>query len=243
MRELIQPQARSQILTIIPAYNEEACIADVVHDVRQSGYVDVLVVDDGSSDLTAIEADRAGAYILQLPFNLGIGGAVQAGFKFALEMGYEYVIRLDGDGQHKIEESAKLLRMVQVGEADVAIGSRFFPNQHTYTPSLSRKIGIRWFAILVSLLTGTPAYDPTSGMQALNRRALRFLAVNYPQDYPEVEARILMHKAHLHIIEVPVNMEPRKTGQSSITLFRAIYYVLKVSLATLITKVRQISYQ
>ena len=229
----------SQVLVIIPAYNEEACIGDVVRNVRDSGFTNVLVIDDGSPDRTASEARKAGAFVLTLTYNLGIGGAVQAGLKFALEMGYQYVVRLDGDGQHQVEEAIKLLHRVQSGEADVAVGSRFFPGQHTYRPPLSRAIGIRWFATLISLITRRPAYDTTSGMQAMNRTALTVLARNYPQDYPEVEARVLLHKAKLQVIEVPVHMRPRAAGLSSITMLRAVYYVFKVSLATLIAAMRQ----
>jgi len=229
----------SQVLVIIPAYNEEACIGDVVRNVRESGLTNVLVVDDGSADRTAAEARKAGAYAMSLTYNLGIGGAVQAGLKFALEMGYQYVVRLDGDGQHQVEEALKLLRLVQSGDADVAVGSRFFPGQHTYRPPLSRAIGIRWFATLISLITRRPAYDTTSGMQAINRAALTILANNYPQDYPEVEARVLLHKARLTVLEVPVHMRPRAAGMSSITMFGAVYYVFKVSLATLIAAMRQ----
>jgi hypothetical protein len=170
---------------------------------------------------------------------LGIGGAVQAGLMFAVDMGYSYVIRLDGDGQHRIEEASKLLRFVQEGKVDVAIGSRFLPGQHTYTPPFSRAMGIRWFAAMISSITGKPAYDTTSGMQVLNRRALTILSANYPQDYPEVEARILMHKVGMRVEEISVKMEPRVTGMSSITYLRAIYYLFKVSLATLIAALRR----
>lgn len=239
MKAFVWPHVPSSVLVIIPAHNEEACIADVVRDVRQSGLADVVVIDDGSTDHTASEADKAGAYVLRLPYNLGIGGAVQTGLKFALEMGYSYVVRLDGDGQHKMAEANKLLQIVRAGKADIAIGSRFLPGQHTYTPPLPRAIGIRWFAAMLSLITREPAYDTTSGMQALNERAFTILATNYPQDYPEVETRVLMYKAKLRVVEIPVNMEPRAAGKSTITYLRAIYYVFKVSLATLIAALRK----
>jgi len=239
MKAFVWPDKRSDTLAIIPAYNEEACVGDVVRDVRRSGLRHVVVVNDGSLDDTAAEARAAGAHVLSLPYNLGIGGAVQAGLKFAVDRGYLYVVRLDGDGQHNVEEIDKLLEVVCDGKVDVAIGSRFFPGQHTYRPSFSRTIGIRWFAAMISWITGEPAYDTTSGMQALNRRAVTVLAANYPQDYPEVETRILLYKAGLRVIEVPVTMNQRAAGTSSITLTRAIYYVLKVSLATLIATLRQ----
>jgi len=229
----------SPALVIIPAYNEEANIANVIRDAQQLGYADVLVIDDGSLDRTASSALRVGAYILHLPFNLGIGGAVQAGLKFAAEMGYAYAVRIDGDGQHNMEEAKKLIQVVREGKADVAIGSRFFPGQQTYRPPLGRAMGIRWFAILISLITKETAFDTTSGMQAMNRSAIKLLAMNYPQDYPEVEARVLMRKANLRVIEIPVKMRPRAAGVSSITYLRSIYYMFKVSLSTVIAAVRQ----
>lgn len=230
----------SGTVVIIPAYNEEACVGDVVRRVRSRGYRDVVVIDDGSTDSTAAEAESAGAYVLSLPYNLGIGGAVQAGLKFAFQMGYQQVVRVDADGQHDIVEATRLLEAVRGGDVDVAIGSRFMPGYQTYVPPPSRALGIRWFAWLVSRITRTRVYDTTSGMQALNRRALAILAKHYPQDYPEVEARVLLHKTRLRVTEVPVSMAPRAGGMSSITYLRAIYYVFKVSLATLIAAVRQV---
>jgi glycosyltransferase involved in cell wall biosynthesis len=243
LEAFVLPYVPSSVLIIIPAYNEEACVADVVRRVRESGFPRVLVVDDGSSDRTAAEASSAGASVLSLPYNLGIGGAVQAAIKFALQAGYSCAVRIDSDGQHDIQEAQKLLRAVQDGEADVAIGSRFIPGYQTYIPPLSRSLGIRWFAALVSWIIGTPVYDTTSGMQAMNRRALTVLAENYPQDYPEVEARILLSRAGLRVVEIPVHMAPRAAGMSSITYMRAVYYMLKVTLATLVAALRQVPRQ
>jgi glycosyltransferase involved in cell wall biosynthesis len=233
----------SSVLVIIPAYNEDKSIASVVDDARHyipSG--DILVIDDGSSDDTASQARRSGAYVLSLPYNLGIGGAVQTGFKFADKMGYSFVIRVDGDGQHNVADAPRLLDLVQRDEADVVIGSRFCPGFVTYRPPLARKLGIRMFSLLVSCITGQPVYDPTSGMQCLNRRAFHILARHYPQDYPEVESRVVLHKARLRVVETPVYMRPRATGMSSISYLRAIYYMIKVTLATLIAALRQEPY-
>ncbi len=233
------------VLVIIPAYNEAKNIGAVISDVRQHApcaaedSADILVIDDGSTDVTATVARRSGAYVLSLPYNLGIGGAVQAGFKFAVKMGYSYVVRVDGDGQHSAAHIPRLLGMVQRDEADVVIGSRFCPGSITYCPPLARKLGIRFFSLLASLITGQSVYDPTSGMQCLNKRALQVLAGQYPQDYPEVEARVLLHKARLRVVEVPARMRPRAAGNSSITNLRSIYYMLKVTLATLIAALRQ----
>ncbi|RLC86187.1 MAG: glycosyltransferase family 2 protein [Chloroflexi bacterium] len=233
-------EGESSVLVIIPAYNEARNIGTVVTDVRHyAPFADILVIDDGSTDSTAAVAHRSGAYVLSLPYNLGIGGAVQAGFKFAVRRGYSYVVRVDGDGQHNAAYILRLLALVQQGKADVAIGSRFCPGLVTYRPPLARRLGIRFFSFLVSFITRQPVYDPTSGMQCLNRRALYILAQDYPQDYPEVEARVLLHKARLRVIETPVCMRPRATGNSSITYLRSIYYMLKVTLATLIAALRQ----
>ncbi len=233
------PGTRSTVLVVIPAFNEEDSIAQVVRQVKEEGLGDVLVVDDGSADDTARAARRAGAMVLHLPYNLGIGGAVQAGFKYALEAGYSYVARMDGDGQHDAGEVRNLLQVVRKGTADVAIGSRFLPGERTYIPSRGRALGIRWFAAIVSWITGEPVSDPTSGMQAFNRRACEIFAREYPQDYPEVEARIKLHRAGLRVVEVPARMNPRASGVSSITNPRAVYYAFKVSLATLLAALRK----
>lgn len=234
---------RDQILAIVPAFNEEGSIDAVVTEIQNLGICDVLVIDDGSIDRTAIIVEQKGALVLRLPFNLGIGGAVQAGLKYALELDYAYVIRMDGDGQHWVEDVDKLLQVVKLGKADVAIGSRFIPGHQTYTPPWNRGIGIRWFAALISMITHKPAYDTTSGMQSFNRRAIRILAESYPQDYPEVEARVLLHKTGLRVLEIPVRMKSRSTGISSINYHQAIYYMLKVTLATFLAALRQAPHQ
>jgi glycosyltransferase involved in cell wall biosynthesis len=239
MNSVIAPH-RHKVLIIIPAYNEEGSIADVVDQIRRCNIGDVMVIDDGSDDRTVSIARRAGALVLRLPYNLGIGGAVQAGFKYAVEANYPYVIRMDGDGQHRIEEANKLLQAVQLGKADIAIGSRFLKDQQTYRPPRVRRLGIHWFAFMITLVTGEQATDTTSGMQALNQKAVKALAEYYPQDYPEVEARVVLHKSGFKTIEVPVKMQHRTSGISSITILRSIYYTIKVTLAILLTAFREI---
>ncbi len=174
-----------------------------------------------------------------LPFNLGIGGAVQTGFRYALELGYERAVRLDGDGQHDPAELSKLLAPLERGEADVVTGSRFANGGDEYRPPLGRRIGITWFARLVSLLTRQRVTDTTSGFQALNRRGIELFARDYPSDYPEVEATVLVHKTGLRLVEVPVSMREREHGSSSITFVRSVYYMLKVTLALLVAMVRR----
>ena len=171
---------------------------------------------------------------MKLPFNLGIGGAVQTGFKYALEHGYDTVIRLDGDGQHDPQEIPQLLAPLARGEADVVVGSRFADGNGDYRPPFARRAGIRWFARLVSLLTGQKLTDTTSGFQAVNARAVRLFAADYPHDYPEVEAAVMVVRHKLRILEVPARMRDRETGESSITALRSLYYAIKVTLALLV---------
>ncbi|HZW04284.1 MAG TPA: glycosyltransferase family 2 protein [Anaerolineaceae bacterium] len=239
MNEVPWIRRGSQVLVIVPGFNEEGNISRVIEQIRAQDLGEVLVIDDGSKDRTASAAQEAGAMVLRLPFNLGIGGAVQAGLKFAADAGYAYVLRLDGDGQHRADEAGKLLQLVMAGEADVAVGSRFLPAQHTYRPPMVRRIGIIWFSALVSLITRHKIYDATSGMQAYNRRAVVMLADDYPQDFPEVESRILMHKLNLRTVEITARMEPRTVGHSSITWIKSIYYIFKVSLGTFLGALRK----
>ena len=177
--------------------------------------------------------------MVSLPYNIGIGGAVQTGFKYALERGYETAVRLDGDGQHDPGELAKLLGPIERGEADIVTGSRFVDGAGDYRPPLARRIGIIWFARIVSLLTRQRVTDTTSGFQALNRKGIALFAGDYPNDYPEVEATVLVFKHRLRLTEVPVTMRERETGRSSITFIRSIYYVLKVTLALFMAMVRK----
>jgi len=191
---------RASCLAVVPAYNEGATVARVVAALhRDAPQVDVVVIDDGSTDATADLAERSGAKVLRMPFNVGIGGAVQTGFKYALEHGYETVIRLDGDGQHDPAQIPNLLAPLDRGEADVVVGSRFATGDGDYRPPFARRAGIRWFAHLVSLLTRQKLTDTTSGFQAVNARAIRLFAVDYPHDYPEVEAAVMVVRHRLRI--------------------------------------------
>jgi glycosyltransferase involved in cell wall biosynthesis len=237
---LRSPEAKGSLLLIIPAYNEAGCIADVVTRARATlPNADVVVIDDGSSDNTAEMAERAGAFAITHPFNLGIGGTVQTGLKFARKMGYDYVARIDGDGQHDPRELLHLLPPVQEGQVDVAIGSRFLSDKVTMKIAFTRRLGIQLFAREVSLLTGNRATDTTSGMTVLNRRAVQVLATHLPQDYPEVEGRIILHGAGLTTAEFPVHMGERLAGISSINSWRSVYYALKVSIAVLLTAMKE----
>jgi glycosyltransferase involved in cell wall biosynthesis len=229
-----------RIVAIVPAYREEAAVGGVVAEIK--GYdpsIDVVVVDDGSPDGTAAAASRAGAAVVRLPFNLGIGAAVQTGFRYALERGYDTAVRLDGDGQHDPAELTKLLDVLAQGSADVVTGSRFIAGESGYRPPLARRLGITWFARLVSMLTRQRVTDTTSGFQALNRSGIALFARDYPSDYPEVEATLLVLRTKLRLVEVPVTMREREHGSSSITFLRSIYYVFKVTLALLVAMARR----
>jgi glycosyltransferase involved in cell wall biosynthesis len=229
-----------RIIAIVPALNEEGAIGGVVDEIRAQGPTfDVVVIDDGSADETAAVAAAHGAAVVRLPFNLGIGGAVQTGFKYALEHGYQLAVRLDGDGQHDPAELDKLLGPVRRGEADIVTGSRFVNGDRAYRPPLSRRMGITWFAKIVSLLTRQRVTDTTSGFQALNDRGIALFAGDYPSDYPEVEAIVLVFKHRLRLAEEPVQMRHREYGESSITFVRSIYYMLKVTLALSVAMVRK----
>jgi glycosyltransferase involved in cell wall biosynthesis len=230
-------QYRSEVLTIIPAYNEEAAIGGVIKTIRlYYPLTDILVVDDGSTDRTSSRALAAGAEVLRLPTNLGVGAAQQVALRFAAERGYSYVMRLDADGQHDADDAFRLLTEVMEGKADAAIGSRFLGSRwlgkdRNYRIPLSRKVGIRIFAALVSALIGQHITDPTSGLRCYNREIILYLSLHHPQDYPEVESIVLLHRAGFRLVELPATIHPRCAGHTSIGAGKAIYYVLRVLLA------------
>ena len=229
-----------RIVAVVPAFREEGAIGGVVAGIKAvNPAIDVVVVDDGSPDRTAAAAAEAGAAVVRLPFNLGIGAAVQTGFRYALEHDYDPAVRLDGDGQHDPNELPKLLEVLALGEADVVTGSRFVGPDRTYRPPLARRLGITWFAKLVSMLTRQRVTDTTSGFQALNRKGISLFARDYPSDYPEVEGTLLVLRTKLRLVEVPVVMKTREHGRSSITLPKSIYYLFKVTLALLIAMARR----
>jgi glycosyltransferase involved in cell wall biosynthesis len=227
------PIDRSSCLAVVPAYNEAATVGGVVAALHeQAPQLDVVVIDDGSTDGTAVLAENAGARVLRLPFNLGIGGAVQAGFKYADEHDYDFMVQVDADGQHDPGEISKLFSAI--GEADrpdMICGSRF-RTETGYIAPISRRTGIHLFAFLLSRLLRQPITDPTSGFRLYNRRAIALFARDYPHDYPEVEAVLMLHHHRLTMREVPVRMFQRGGGVSSITgSGKSFYYMVKVLLA------------
>ncbi len=228
-------QQSRRLLAVVPAYNEASAIERVVRGLQeQASSFDVLVIDDGSTDDTAARAMAAGATVVKLPFNLGIGGAVQAGFVYAAENDYGYMAQVDGDGQHDPCELAKLTgRMSSIPAVDMVSGSRFITEDYRYPAPISRRTGIHLFAFALSRILGQPISDPTSGFRLYSRRAIELFARDYPHDYPEVEAILMVHAHRLRLTEVPVRMNVRETGRSSITKPRSFYYMVKVSLALL----------
>jgi glycosyltransferase involved in cell wall biosynthesis len=230
----VDPRLRElRRVAIVPAFNEEHTIARVVDELRAfDDGLDVVVIDDASADGTARVARARGAQVLRLPFNLGIGGAVQTGFRFAFEHGYDIAVRVDGDGQHDPAQLGRVLAPVLDGDADMCVGSRFARDAEAgYQSSRSRRLGIRLLAWVVSRIVGQRVTDTTSGFQALNRNGIALFARDYPHDYPEVEATVMLFRHRLRLVEVPVEMREREAGRSSITALRSIYYMVKVLLA------------
>jgi glycosyltransferase involved in cell wall biosynthesis len=230
----VDPRLRDlRRVAIVPALNEAENIGRVIDELRAfDPGLEIVVVDDGSLDGTAHAAAAKGARVLRLPFNLGIGGAVQTGFRFAFENDFDIAVRVDGDGQHDPAQLDRVLAPVLNGEADIVVGSRFAavaPNG--YRSSRTRRVGIRLLAGVVSRIVGQRVTDTTSGFQALNREGIALFARDYPHVYPEVEATVMVFRHRLRLIEVPVEMRERGGGRSSITALRSIYYMVKVLLA------------
>jgi len=224
-----------KILAIIPAYNEADNIRAVIEDLRSFGG-DILVVNDGSTDETAAVAKSLGAQVLSHPFNLGIGGTVQSGIRYAHEHGYDMAIQFDGDGQHRADQIFKIVDLVKRGEADLVIGSRTLPGG--YKMGITRFIGSRIFHCLIRFLSGHTIEDPTSGFRCYGKKTLRLFARFYSDDYPEVESIVTAARSGLRVVEVPVLMRGRLSGHSSITRRKSAYYMLKVTLAMVVDAMR-----
>jgi glycosyltransferase involved in cell wall biosynthesis len=226
-------------LAILPAFNEAGSIGRVIAEIRafDPGFR-IVVVDDGSADDTAGEAERAGARVVRLPYNLGIGAAVQTGYQYARANGFEIAVQIDGDGQHDPHDLEQLLAPLAREEVDLVIGSRFC-GESDYRAPLARRIGIGLLAAVVSLIVRRRITDPTSGFRAVNRKGIVLFAGNYPHDYPEAEANVLVARHRLRLVEVPVTMRMRETGRSSITALRSLYYMIKVTLALFVSVFRR----
>ena len=222
------------LLVLVPAYNEQDAIARVVGEVRRVlPEVALVVVDDYSADATATLAENAGAKVLRLPHHLGLGGAVQAGYKLAYELGYEHVIRVDGDGQHDPRDIPRLFDALTDSGCQMVIGSRFLDGDGGHT-SFVRHLGVSLFRLLLRPILGKPVRDPTSGFVGVNRQALEVFTRSFPLEYPEIEALVVLQRRAFQFLEVPCRMRPRMGGRSSITAVKSIYYILHVLLGVLV---------
>ena len=222
------------ILVIVPCYNEQGAIANVVRELiavrdREAYRLDVLVVNDCSTDNSLAIVQTLPCSYLNLPVNLGIGGAMHSGYRYAYQHGYDIAVQMDGDGQHPAEELPTVLRPIFQQEADVSIGSRFI-SREGFQSSFTRRLGIKYFRWLNQLLIGKTVHDSTSGFRAFNRRTIEVVNSYYPDEYPEPESIVQFGLQGLRIKEVPVRMRNREEGVSSINTSRALYYMLKVSL-------------
>jgi len=229
-----------KILIIIPAYNEEKALPRLIAELKALPLpLDLLVVNDGSKDNTAEAARQAGAWVADLPCNLGIGGAMQTGFKYAWQEGYDVAAQVDGDGQHNPEDLLKVLEPVLREKLDLSIGSRFLSDKGGFKSTFTRRLGISFFSTLLSALTGLPVSDPTSGFRAVSKKLAGRFAEYYPVDFPEPEAIMIAHRTGSKIGEVPVSMRKRLGGISSIRYWKTVYYMLKVTLAILIDRLKK----
>jgi glycosyltransferase involved in cell wall biosynthesis len=231
-------QQKPKILVLIPAFNEEEQIATTVAEVRKEiSEAMVLVVNDGSADQTALRAAAAGAKVLTHPFNLGYGVALQTGYKYARKYGFDYVLQMDGDGQHDPRSIRTLLKELQRGKADVIIGSRFMEGD--YEVPFLRRIGMNLFGFIAGCFCGQRITDPTSGYQALGRRALElYVSDCFPGDYPDADVLVMLHRVGLCFQEVPVSMYPNRQGKSMHNGLKPFYYIYKMLLSIGLTLLR-----
>jgi glycosyltransferase involved in cell wall biosynthesis len=231
---LIRPQGPNSLLILVPALNEEGAIGEVVRSIKNyMPDTPVLVVDDGSVDSTLFQARAAGADVLALPHHLGLGGCVQAGYKLAFELGFEYVIRIDGDGQHDARDIPRLFERLLASGCEMAIGSRFV-NCNGSETSVLRSLGIRFFRLVLRPILGKEVHDPTSGFVGVNRNALGIFSRSFPLEYPEIEALVVLQRRRFRFEEIPCKMGPRKAGRSSITPLKSLYYITHVLLGVFV---------
>ena len=222
------------LMVIVPALNEAGAVGDVAREVREAvPGVRVLVIDDCSEDATASVARQAGAEVLSLPHHLGLGGCVQAGYKLAFELGYDYVIRVDGDGQHDPRDIPKIFDALKTSGCQMVIGSRFLNGSAAET-SLARGLGIRLFRFVLRPILGRVVKDPTSGFVGVNRAALELFTRSFPLEYPEIEALVVLQRKAFRFLEVPCHMRPRRAGRSTITAIKSLYYIVHVLLGVFV---------
>ena len=233
MIQAVKPSSR-RLLILIPAFNEEGAVAGVVEEVRSAvPGTPILVVDDCSRDATRSHARGAGAQVLALPHHLGLGGCVQAGYRLAYELGYDYVIRVDGDGQHDPRDIPTVLKALEKGDCEMVIGSRFVDDNGEHTNVL-RAAGIMFFRAVLRPILGRPVRDPTSGYVGVNRTALELFSATFPLEYPEIEALVVLQRKRFRFVEVPCRFRPRRSGRSTITAVKSLYYIIHVLLGVFV---------
>ena len=226
-------------LIIIPAYNEQESIKKTVEDIMEKApHFDYIVINDCSTDKTKEICETEEFNVIHLPVNLGIGGAVQTGYLYAARNGYDIAVQVDGDGQHDPQFLSKMADYMEAEHADMVIGSRFI-DKEGFQSSGARRVGIKYFTMLIKLLTGTKITDPTSGLRMVNREIIEFFAEEYPKDYPEPESVVAILRRKKKLLEIPVIMRERSGGVSSISMKKSVYYMIKVSLAILIERIRK----
>ena len=222
------------LLVIIPAFNEEAAIVGVINGIRQAvPEVPILVLDDCSKDATAALARATGVGVVALPHHLGLGGSVQTGYKLAFELGYQHVIRVDGDGQHDPRDIPRIYEALRTSGAEMVIGCRE-NTENGWQTGIVRRIGIQFFRTVLRPILGRPVNDPTSGFVGVNQAALQVFAASFPLEYPEIEALVVLQRRRFRFVEVPVRMHPRRSGRSSITAFKSLYYIVHVLLGVFV---------
>jgi glycosyltransferase involved in cell wall biosynthesis len=231
---LIHAGGPDSLMVIVPAFNEEAAIGQVVSSIHEHvPGIPVLVIDDCSADSTRLNAKNAGADLLALPHHLGLGGCVQAGYKLAFELGFEYVIRVDGDGQHDARDIPRILERLKSSGCEMVIGSRFATHNGSRTSTV-RSLGIRFFRLVLRPILGRKVHDPTSGFVGLNRKALAVFSRSFPLEYPEIEALVVLQRRKFRFEEVPCKMRARVGGRSSITAIKSLYYIVHVLLGVFV---------
>lgn len=228
----------SRLVAVVPAFNEAASIRQVIEELRAlADAPDIIVVDDGSEDETFELARAAGARTVRMAFNTGIGSTVQTGIRLALEEGYDQIVRIDGDAQHDARDIPRLVERLRDGGPDFVLGSRYLEGEG-FQATAAQRLGIRWFCFLLRVVSGLHVTDPTSGFWAANQRAARLLLEEYSSDYPEVDSLLYLSRKGYTVHEVPVVMRPRMGGRSSITGMRALYYMVKVTIALVVGRLR-----